>query len=160
MASDRELRKIFDSPQAPPQQSHFGKQKVCNVTNDLSCSWSWPIATAAAAEAQYSSSFLLYTAASSRGRTSRYQPERGLLQFVQLCWWWLLELRRERHYSNVTVVHPWRYKCVDECRRRLRGEHPPNKSESTKMVEANRTDVDDMLFKAKYVHQGRFVQIC
>ena len=41
------------------------------------------------------------------------------------------------------------HKGVDECRRRLRGEHPPNMSKSTKMVEASRTDVGDMLFKAE-----------
>jgi len=32
---------------------------------------------------------------------------------------------------------------------RLRGEHTPNMSESTKMVEASRTDVGDTLFEAE-----------
>jgi len=51
--------------------------------------------------------------------------------------------------NDITIVHPWRYKAVDECLRRLRGEDPPNMSESTKMLEASRTNVGDMLFKAE-----------
>jgi len=32
MASDSERRKFFiEAPSRPPQKSHFGKQKACNV---------------------------------------------------------------------------------------------------------------------------------
>jgi len=30
--------------------------------------------------------------------------------------------------NDITIVHPWRYKGVDECRRRLRAEHRPKMS--------------------------------
>ena len=54
--------------------------------------------------------------------------------------------------SSVTACDCPR-KLEEVCRRRLRGEHPPNMSKSTKMVEASRTDVGDMqhLFTAAWL---------
>ena len=51
--------------------------------------------------------------------------------------------------NDITEVHTWCYKVVDECRRRLRGEHPPNVLESTMMAKASCIDVSDMLVKAE-----------
>jgi len=55
--------------------------------------------------------------------------------------------RRERHYNSPPVMLQRR----GWIRRRLRGEHLPNMSESTKMVEASRTNVKQVRMQTKSV---------
>jgi len=51
--------------------------------------------------------------------------------------------------NDITVIHTWRNRGVDKCRRRLHGEHPPDMLKLAKMVEASHTDIGDMLYKAE-----------